>query len=71
MNAMAQWEDKYRNLKAAPRSLIDIERWLKKRNSFHSMPSDSESHRELGPQDLTSTVPSTQVQPALKRWVGT
>jgi hypothetical protein len=71
MNAMAQWEDKYRNLKGAPQSLIDIERWLEKRKSFHSMPSDWELYRELGPQDLTGNVHSTQVQPALQKWVGT
>lgn len=45
LEAAAKWTEKYRTLNKAPRTLGDIERWLRVRNSFHSMPSDSGSYR--------------------------
>jgi hypothetical protein len=62
-----RWQRCYEELKRAPHNIAEIDSWLVKRNSFHSMPSDEESYKQLGLPDLTGTIHAGWVRPALKK----
>jgi hypothetical protein len=65
--AAERWQRCYEGLNRAPHTIAAIDSWLGKRNSFQSMPSNGESHKQLGLPDLTGTFHAGWVHPALKK----